>query len=83
MTCAVDDREFRRDYPGWDLTYDIEGILREIERHQWHGGRFVSEPVVVSDGRILNLPNYAIPIPALSPTYPWAVLPKARHWRQA
>ena len=22
--------EFKRDHPGWDLTYDIEGIMREI-----------------------------------------------------
>ena len=25
--------EFRRDYPGWDLTYGVEEILREIFEH--------------------------------------------------
>jgi len=25
-----DLEEFKRDYPGWDLEYDVEGILREI-----------------------------------------------------
>ena len=29
---------FRRDYPGWDITYDVEAVLREIHDHnaeQW------------------------------------------------
>ncbi|MDQ6818305.1 MAG: NAD-dependent epimerase/dehydratase family protein [Actinomycetota bacterium] len=25
-----DLREFRRDHPGWDVTYDVEGLLQEI-----------------------------------------------------
>jgi CDP-paratose 2-epimerase len=25
--------EFRRDYPGWALTYDVEAVLREIYEH--------------------------------------------------
>jgi CDP-paratose 2-epimerase len=24
---------FRRDYPGWDITYDVEAVLREIHDH--------------------------------------------------
>jgi CDP-paratose 2-epimerase len=24
---------FRADHPGWSLTYDVEGILREIYEH--------------------------------------------------
>ncbi len=24
---------FRRDYPDWDITYDIEAVLREIHDH--------------------------------------------------
>jgi CDP-paratose 2-epimerase len=30
----VSDLEpFRRDYPGWDITYDVEAVLREIHDH--------------------------------------------------
>jgi CDP-paratose 2-epimerase len=28
-----DLKPFRRDYPGWDITYDIETMLREIHDH--------------------------------------------------
>jgi CDP-paratose 2-epimerase len=38
---------FKRDYPGWDLTYDIEGILKEIyeqnvDRWTAEGGQLAS-----------------------------------------
>jgi pyruvate kinase len=37
-----------------EAVQTMDRILREIERHQWHSGRFVSEPIVVSDGRIYS-----------------------------